>query len=179
MSLANVGSAATTWSWHPHQDASLTKPPRLSRSTFYYTRPGRSAEYNSETVKADATYRSYADSRKEFTLSWLDNCPCDFTMYILKHSNSSNYCIYIVSKNWKSILFAVNCYSGHLSPRHERLKNMKMWNAAYLEYTLVQSAIAIRNILLIYYIIIRYLFMNINITYNILKKETNAVLFQL
>ena len=95
MSLANVGSDATTWSWHPHQDASLTKQPRLSRSTFYYTRSGRSAEYNSETVKADATYRSYADSRKEFTLSWLDNCPCAFTMYILKHSNSSNYCIYI------------------------------------------------------------------------------------
>ena len=39
MSLANVGSAATTWSWHSHQDASLTKPPRLSRSTFYHTRP--------------------------------------------------------------------------------------------------------------------------------------------
>ena len=105
MSLANVGSAATTWSWHSHQDASLTKPPRLSRSTFYYTRSGRSAEYNSETVKADATYRSYADSRKEFTLSWLDNCPCAFTMYILKHSNSSNYCIYIRKYTIDTIYF--------------------------------------------------------------------------
>ena len=52
----------------------------------------RPEQYNSLTMKADATYRSYLDSRKEFTLSWLDNCPCAYTYTC---SKSSNYCINI------------------------------------------------------------------------------------